>query len=143
MRVETYIREADPEDMPFVYSSWLKSLQPFMHQIDKRIFFKQHKNLIDSILRRSSVMISCNPHEKDQIFGYVVYEPGSVVVMHYIYTKHTYRRLGIANELYDLVSMSSKDNAPMIASHYSLALEEFLTKWDLIFNPYILLEQAK
>ncbi len=145
MRAETYVREPEPEDLPFIYSSWLKSLQPSLSMIDKSIFFKYHKRLIDSILRRSQVIISVNPNELGQIFGYAVFEHvhNRVMILHFVYAKHTYRRLGIATELYHLVAGMRKDHDnPCVASHTSAAMRDFLNHWDLVFNPYVLLQEG-
>lgn len=92
-------RKMEPEDLGFVYSTWLKSLyfgNSWFHQIDKVIFFKKYAKVIDDIIRCSSVDVACFVDQPDVIIGYCVHFGPT---LHWIYVKKAWRQIGIASLL--------------------------------------------
>lgn len=135
--IETYIRQPNQDDLGFIYNSWLKSFRQTVPSIDKPIYFIEQRKIIDKIFDRSKIYISCNPEHLDQIFGYVIFDesPRKFTIVHYVYVKHPYRRLGIGDELMNLID---KKPVPFVGSHTSRCFDFIKDKWDIVFNPYIL-----
>lgn len=155
--VPTVYRQPIQADHPFIYNSWLKSFRTYSSwatQVAPTIFFANHKMVIAKLLEEAGVLVACNPDLPDQIFGYAVFtQTGSnVTVLHYVYVKHPFRKMGVAGGLVATVrSESNHDKAlPMIATHIpdkALPMDEGVwdsmwnvlrLKWDLIYNPYIM-----
>ena len=134
------IRDADPADVSFIFSSWLKSFRKgeLCQGVDNAIYYSEHHKVIERILRRSTVKIACNPQDPSQIMGYLVYEKlDGIWVFHYCYVKHTFRNLGVARELARAAEHDFKTLA--IASHKTYFAEKILSKYELIYHPYVLI----
>lgn len=137
MKVETYIRKPTEADLNFLYNSWLKSLRQSLSTVDNTIFYGNHKKLIEELVTKCRVVISCNPEDITQIFGYIVFEIiEDISILHYVYVKHPFRKLGIATELFKFIDHNSE--LPCVASHYTRIFETIGPKWGLVFNPYVL-----
>lgn len=92
------LRPSLPTDEGFVYSSWLKSYRdaPAMSGISNTIYYANVHGIIENVLKTAKVIVACNDEDPQLIYGYIVYEPGTVF---YGYTKHSFRGLGIAKSL--------------------------------------------
>ena len=140
MKVETLLRSSIESDVNFIYNSWLKSLKQSFDCIDNKIFYDNHKKIIEKILSTATVTVCCNPEDEEQIFGYIVHEKYTdLSLVHYIYVKHTYRKYGFATKLID--SVENNSGLPHIATSHTRMFEIIGPKWGLIFNPYILLRK--
>ncbi len=94
------IREAIPSDIPFIYNSWLKSFR--FGNLDSRtmrtsVFYENYREVVDNILEQSQVVVACLPDEPSVILGYMVFHKS---IIHYMFVKESFRRLGIATTLF-------------------------------------------
>lgn len=145
------IRHATKEDVSFIYNSWLRSFKdssPWAKLIPNQVFFDNHKKVVSKLLRDSFVFVACNPDMADQIFGYIVCQPtvGKVAVVHYVYIKQPYRRLGIGAALFDRMLHACEHDRtfPVVATHATYALEVLNTKRiQIVYNPYVLGMEAE
>jgi len=94
------IRKPVEADVPLIYNSWARS---YKHQF-KKMAFPIYKAFIEPVIadciQHSEILVACDPTDQDEIFGYIVVEDtieGPVV--HYVYVKSPFRRLGIATML--------------------------------------------
>lgn len=138
-------REVRPDDESFIYSSWLKSFRAgstWAAEIPGQIYFSNHKKVIARLLGEAGVVVAANPEATDQIFGYGVYQPtaGGVTVLHYVYVKHPYRRLGIGSDMVRVVRQISghEQDLPMVATHIANAWDKFRERWNVVYNPYVI-----
>lgn len=100
IRDEVSLRPATQADLNFILSSWVKSYREHAGDMPGPIYYEGQRNLVTTLLQRCGATIACDPDDPSAIFGYVVSEKrGPVVVVHYVYVKHTLRRLGIARQL--------------------------------------------
>jgi len=98
----TTVREGRPADINFILNSWLKSTEkcPIFHKVPNEIFFTEQRKRIIHVLEEGSVRIICDPDDQDQIYAYLVYEfKDPVLLLHYLYTKRPYRKLGLSRLL--------------------------------------------
>jgi ribosomal protein S18 acetylase RimI-like enzyme len=125
------IRAAETPDMNFIMQSWLRAQrthEPFYKQIDKEIYYQQHGKLIDVAIQRSYTLIASPRKHPNIIVAYIVWENvGDNNIIHYIYVKGDYRRMGIAQLLMDTVKT---DRLPVTS-----ATRSFIK---IPFNPYLL-----
>ncbi len=138
-------REAQPADQGFIFNSWLKSFRAnseWAHAMPAQIYYDNHKRVVAQLLHDSSVLVAANPDDPDQIFGYVVYQPtlGHVAVLHWLYVKHTYRRLGIGGEVFRTALRLAQhdDTLPVVGTHFTTLWSALADKWRLVFNPYVI-----
>lgn len=105
------IRDAEPEDSPFYFMAWLRSYREHSdvaRKMDERIYFKWQQKVIERLLRRARLLIAYNPDDSDQHYGFICYESSAFIpILHYIYVKKPFRKLGIAGELLSLMGKQS------------------------------------
>ena len=103
------IREALPDDIPFIYSTFLKSYK-LDSQIGKNvrdgIFFNYYKIVVDDILYHSKVLVACDKNNPLIIYSYLIFENECI---HYAFTKEAFRRLGILKALYSKATTISPE----------------------------------
>jgi hypothetical protein len=125
-------READAKDIPFIYSTWLDSYR-YDSDIGKScrniIFFNNYRFIIDELLENSKTLVACIPDDPEVIFGFMTVEGK---YLHYAYTKHSFQRLGIANDLYKL------HDSPTYYTHKTnnRVFQDFVNKREMIFDPF-------
>lgn len=121
-------RPATSEDTGFVFSSWLKSYRnaPQSRLMLNNIYFQNQHDIIEDILKKSVVMIAVNEQDPSQIFGYIVYEKPSM--LHYVYVKYTYRKMGIARLLFQHAELLN----PIIITHQPRRTPKDI---ETIYNP--------
>lgn len=141
-QTEWNIREALDTDLPFIYSSWLKSLRygsETFRGVRNHIFFPHYNHVIDYILSSPEIkiLVACHREHPETVFGYIVYEPK---IIHYIYVKKDFCRFGIGRFLWGMAGMIPD------YSHRTLDLVSILKRHPeqtSIWNPFILYHQLK
>jgi len=131
------LREAKKEDLPFIYSTWLKSYlysSQFTKKISHSLYYEMHHMVIDRFLERGGVItIAHAKGEPDVILGYLATDAQNTIIQ-YIYVKKTFRRMGIAKELTKHLTF---DN--LTFTHFTTDTGWILKKCpSLIYNPYYL-----
>lgn len=135
------VRNYTTVDYSFILNSWLKSYQagsPFTQSISDDIYFKFHHKIIDNILNRKStkVMIATSPTDPNLIFGYAVFEKhDDYNIFHFIYIKRPFSNFGISQRLIDSAPFTMQG---AYASHLTHKGKKLLTKYELIYCPYLI-----
>lgn len=138
MAVEIFVRSADGNDINFIKNSWEKSFEKTMKAVPREIYHRGQQKLMNQLMAKASCYVACSPEDNNQIFGWMLFEKiKDIGILHYIYVKHPYRRYGIGKSLYNCLDRN--DQYPCIASHKTLYLEYIQDKWNLTYNPYILI----
>ena len=135
------LRPLTEEDYPFLYNSWLKSYRfsLFAERITNTIYFEDHHKLIEKIINNSKTLIACNPSDPSQLYGDIVAgEEEGVLVVHFVYVKHTFRNMGIGKTLLDAVGHSS-DKASVYTHHTRMA-DKLASKHNFVYHPYLLFD---
>lgn len=124
------VRDYDPSDKNFVYSTWLKGLyfgNEWFKEIPEPVFLRAYQRVLESImaLPQTKVAIACLPDVTDVILGYAVYQDQR---LHWVFVKNSWRNLGIATAIVpkDITQCSH-------LTHVGLILKR---KKGLIFNPF-------
>lgn len=100
-------RPPQPQDLPFIIDSWMKSYRnsEFAHLLTNEQYYEFHRPVVENLLKRSLVSVLCDPHDSSHIYGYVVYEfINSVFTIHYVYIKSIYRKLGLTDTALQLLN---------------------------------------
>lgn len=133
------IRHATDEDISFIFNSWLKSFRngALCREVSNTVYFAGHHKLLESLIPKCQLLIACSPEDSSQIYSYIVFTRiDGVFVCHYIYTKHTYRRLGVAKALLELTGYDKKTLSCF--THYMKSLEKKYEKYSMVYHPYLL-----
>lgn len=133
------LRQANQEDVSFIFNSWLKSYRNslFAKNIPNEIYFTNHHNLVENLLQNNKVIIACSKEDPSQIYGYICAgHTDGILTLHYIYIKQTFRNMGIAKQL---LSMFNHDSAiASVYTHHTRIAEKLGPKYNMFYHPYLL-----
>lgn len=66
----------------------------------KTQFFSVYRDHIAGILERSKVTVACDPTDHNHVMGYIVHQTvDELFMLHWVYVKAPFRRLGVMKEL--------------------------------------------
>lgn len=132
------VRNPVGTDLAFIYASFLESYRydsVIGRHCKNHVFFEAYSYVIDQLLIKSKVLICCHPETPECIFGYLIYD-GNLI--HYVFVKKIFRRLGIAELLF---KTAFGDNDALQYSHktrmcYDILDQPKFNKYK--FNPFSL-----
>lgn len=104
-KLELGVRRGRHADLNFVFDTWINSFRKaseFSRKIHRKVYEHDHRRLVQRCLARPTTVIWI-AHAKDNedvIYGYIVVEGGfDREVVHYLYVKGTWQRMGVATFL--------------------------------------------
>lgn len=124
--------------MNFILATWLKSNRSSIsvRGIDSLLYYDYHQTIIKGYLDRAfigdnvSVAVACDPDNEKVLYSYAVIEEHELGnILHFIYTKGPFRKLGFAKEILEGIPLAYKTTL-------SLSLPSYLSH--LQYNPYLL-----
>lgn len=130
MENATKVRALRPEDLQFIYSTWLRGLyygNSYYKRIKKDVYFSKYKLVLRTLLeqRPLAVKVMCLNTDEDTILGYSVSEGDT---LHWVYVKEAWRKMGVGKRLVG-------DNITAY-SHFTNMVKNLLPKtWE--FNPFL------
>lgn len=129
------IRKATKEELPFIYSTWLKSYKhssQFAARIRNDIYYDYHQQIVKRLVNRSEVLVACESTD-GPIFGYLVYETPNLI--HFAYVKKSFRHLGIFKELLGHAQLNLNDCA---FTHWTKSTDKMLElQTKMLYIPYL------
>ena len=120
-----------PTDLlPFILKSWLRSYRLSHQYVGHRdaVYYRVHGKIAINLLRQSRIIDSYDKTDKTHAYGYLVYEISPPhLILHYIYVKKSFRRLGIARAL--LADLLSREHGytSLIVSH--CPVDRSISRW--------------
>lgn len=100
------IRDGTPDDLPLIYSTWLKGLfygDTWFSLIPKDIFMLNYHKIVERILgaENTVIRVACLKSEPTTVLGYAVFgfSAPNCKTLHWIFVKRSWRALGIAKSL--------------------------------------------
>ena len=135
------IRDIDSNDIPFIFSTWLKSYKhssAFAKRITNDVFFDFHHRLVDAIIRRPQTLIkvACLAEDPFVIIGYLVSEDTRPAVIHYLFVKKAFRQMRVAQILLNTLE---QDPGECVFTHWSYDADHLLRKYpNATYNPYLI-----
>lgn len=134
------IRDFGPDDIPFIFSTWLKCYKHqsyFAKRIRYDTFFEHHHKIVDDILNRESISVKLAVLKDDEslILGYVAFEQDKDTAIHFLFVKQAFRRMGIARALLNELDC---DLNGVTFSHWTYDFDHILRKYpEMQYNPYL------
>jgi ribosomal protein S18 acetylase RimI-like enzyme len=124
------IREGAPSDYNLIIGTFLNGVKygsSYFKSIDDDAFFHNYTKFVEYVTFNSDVKICCLEEDEDVIVGYVL-SKGEVI--HWIYTKPAFRKLGVANSLLAEIS-------PTTTPTYTKVGYIIAKKKNIKLNPWI------
>ena len=131
-------RAIQDSDKNFIFSTWLKSHRAT--QDNKRmvnsVYYTNFSEIVTNILTTCSVKVACEPGDNDHIYGYIAYRYiDEMPVVHFVYVKQTYRRLGIMDHL--ITSLVKDKDIPVVCTFTSEVYDKIKQRYGLFYNPFM------
>ena len=137
------MRPANEGDVGFIFNSWLKSFRnsEFPNSITNEIYFSEHHKVIERIFKFYDVIIACNDSDPSQIYGFMCAGyTDNVFTLHYVYVKHTFRRMGIAKAL--ATSFNFNPSYASVHTHTCKIAKILAPKYNMMYHPYLAMDPA-
>lgn len=134
------IRKATEADVPFIFSSWLRSYRTsrFAGEMNNTIYFSEHHKVIQRLLQSCEVYIACSEKDGTDIYGWICAERvQGIFCLHFVYVKHTYRNLGIGKML--LNAYAHEPGLASVYTHQTVMALRLAAKFNMTYSPYIAL----
>lgn len=133
--MDIMIRPVSSKDIPFIYSTMLKSLHTdtiLGKSMRSSLFFKEYRCVIDDLLFDSSVLVACDPEASEVIYGYLIYQKPNII--HYSFTKQAFRKLKIQSRLIQYAEL----HYPITITHKT----KTANFCNYSFNPFLLYKRS-
>jgi hypothetical protein len=143
-QVPLIIRDASAEDVPFIFSSWLKSFRngAMCRHVDNTIYYAEHHKVCEKLMKRCKILIAADANDVANILGWICYEEiDGIFTLHYAYTKHTFRGLGVLRQIFN--SIKHDFNTAGIHTHMTEAFKSLAYKYNLVYHPYVLVNDTQ
>jgi GNAT superfamily N-acetyltransferase len=124
-------RMMKPNDLNFVFDSWLKSWRSnkYAGVIPNNLYYSTYRSTIEGLVGRGAeVVVAVNSEDEDHILGYVCFEttPDGFSCIHYLYVKDPYLKRGVDAILLEQV----KGQKPgFFTFKYSQVTEALFKRW--------------
>jgi len=92
-----------------------------------------HDIILKKILTNCTLLVACDPEDPDVIWGYVAFDQVDPV-LHFVYVKGAFRRMGIGTRLLNEARLMLDD--PVIVSHRTESLFKAWPNVKWRWNPY-------
>lgn len=124
-------KEDESSEIGFIYGTWLNSLyglSPLYSHMPKSLFMKYYHDIIDSYLGENNIRINIASLKEDEnvIVGYAVFKNE---ILHYVYVKEAWQKLGIAN-------MLVPSDIKVVTELTSVGISILKRHRKLIYNPF-------
>jgi GNAT superfamily N-acetyltransferase len=123
-----------------VMSTWLKSnrkASPLAEHLSNTTYYDEHHKVITHLVDKCGVIVAQVDGTRDEVAGWICAEPNDLFVVHYIYVKPLYRKVGLAKWLMEAAGW--KPGTDIVASHITyVQTDGKLTKrYRIENNPYL------
>lgn len=132
------IRPISQVDVPFIFSSWLKSFRSafFAKDIHPKTYYGGHHKIISSLLQTCTTYVACSESDPTEIYGFICAEHmDGTLVVHYIYTKHTFRNLGIGKKLLEM--FPTHQSGVSFYTHHNAVAHKQAAAYHFLYSPYL------
>lgn len=133
------LRQANDEDIPFIFNSWLKSYRSstFARNISSTVYFTEHHKVIKKIIESNHVIIACNDDNPGQIYGWICAgKTDGIFTLHYIYVKQPFRNFGMGKQL--LNAFEHDPSYAAIYTHQTNFGAKLAPKHNFVYHPYVI-----
>lgn len=126
-------RDATESDLRFVRASWFESFRSggYAPQVAFPTYRAGQGGIIEGCLKRGQVLVAYATAVPDEICSWINFERG---LIHYVYTKQAYRKMGIAKKLIECAGNGYANFAEH--THHTRVGQSLAAKIGTKLNPY-------
>lgn len=134
-----FLQSFDSKEFGFILKTFTQGLHlsyPYKN-IPNSIFFPQQTKILKSIISNGAkVLIATLKDNEDHFFGYAIVDDriSEYLIVHWLHTKHTWHKMGVAKELLNYFKYKDKK---IIISNITDDFKNFKKKINMTYNPYL------
>jgi hypothetical protein len=128
-----------------VLGHWIESMrrQRPWSMVDQSWFCSAQQVLSRKLLERCATLVAVNPSDDNHIYGYIVADPDSRVLV-WVYVKGDFRELGVgASLMRAMFGDFGPKSSPIRYVTKTVASPHYHGKWGIVHEPYALVEMLK
>jgi GNAT superfamily N-acetyltransferase len=144
------MEEGEPEEEGFVAGVWQVSFREDVHRSSQHHpAYRAVKPALKTDLRRqvntllakpgAVVLLATNPEDAQHFLGFIAYEllplQGGPLIVHYLYVKQLYRRMGVGRALLDAARGTNAEQ-PIIYTHRTYKGAAFMEAVNALYLPH-------
>lgn len=136
-------RQANKEDINFIFNAWLKSFRNsmFASKLSNTVYFSEHHKIVEKLITNSNVIVACPEDDTTNIIGFICASTvEGVKCFHYVYVKQSFRNLGIAKML--LHAFNFDPATASIYTHHTRPMDTLQHKYNMLHQPYVALTDS-
>jgi hypothetical protein len=134
------IRALQEGDIPFLYSSYLKSYRPYFNHLGNDAYYALHHDRMAQFLERGAIgAVAVASDDPDVILGWVLLTvTEDTVVVFYSYVKHAFRSLKLATTMMSQLTQLLPNQKIVLLQQTpgGVKLLERFSKREVVYNPY-------
>lgn len=135
-----FVRPAEANDMRFVRKHWLASARSGYAYRNMREgdFTRSYSRIIDRLLERSLVLVVASKDNPDRLVGFSVSEHPNdkAAIVHYVYVKFDWRKVGIARALAQAAGLETIPN--ITCTHDNNVCQMIAPPHGINYNPLLI-----
>ena len=142
---EIAIRDAVPEDLPFIWSGWGRSYRigDLCQGVGNDDYFEAHRQVINILLARCTVLVACDSRFPSVLVGFTCAEAlnDGTRLLHYIYVKEDFRKdenrgyiSRMLTEALDAIEPAER----VVCTHRTRRAKKVMAKNGWGYDPYML-----
>lgn len=103
------VLEATEEHHNYIKGTWLQSFYfsngHLCQEVWPETYYKNHRQLVELALKVGKTLVAQSIETPEVTVGWVCYEPDFI---HYLYTRHSFRRFGVGKKLFEATGITSR-----------------------------------
>ena len=143
--VQPIMRGLRDSDTAMILDSWLRSgLQypiftsevgrpPIRLRVPGTLLLSTSRTLLKSLIPRSSVLVLCDPEDKDHMMGWICFEKENPC-LHFLFIKFNFRRMGMGRRL--LLETGLPESPEECEVSWRTPALNFFNNHNWVWNPF-------
>jgi GNAT superfamily N-acetyltransferase len=134
------IRAATDADVAYVLNSWLETYRReslWSKHMENDVFYPNHRPIAVECVEQDDTIVAADANDPTHLIGFACgrrHRGG--LAMHFVYVKFAFRGFGVGRAL--LTAFEWKDKEPIVATHWTRAIDGLSMKIPIAYNPYLL-----
>jgi ribosomal protein S18 acetylase RimI-like enzyme len=133
------LRPFTESDRHFIARGWVSEMRRsgFARHVPQNVYWPCQHELVRQLLERAHTIVACDPEDPQHVYGCIVVQAEAPVI-HWLYVKGSYRRVGLATAL---VTATFGDRRPLFCTQAPELFRdrELIERHEVIYCPYLLL----
>ena len=109
----------------------------FSRHVSQQVYWPCQHEFIRRLMVLGETVVACDPEDETHLYGAICHQPGAAAIVHWLYVKGDYRRMGVARAL---MQACIGDKRPILCTQAPALFNDraAVDKHQLVYCPYLL-----